>query len=218
VAGVATWMSTGHLHGARAQRRKIDTAFLEIINRNNLTMHFRRDLATRLTHSPFLRAKSTVEQWPENGGTMAKVTKKLTKKKTKTRGESHPTGARKKGSKPRLRAKKPETAKAELDREYNAIDVRRPDDDQNADGEELLRTYTSRLVAKRSIQMAKRLTRRAEEGNLTSAKLVLELVKKKNPKKPSAKCLTDCVSTYEGDRLLTRRSTPATEQIKERNA
>jgi hypothetical protein len=132
-----------------------------------------------------------------NGGMMADS--KAKSKETKRRKAVNPITAKNAGAKTSPRAKKPPVKKSELDMIYDAIDLSGPDD-QQVNGEDCLRTKMNRLIEKRSSALAKRLGQKAEEGNVTSAKLILALVSKNKPtKRPSSKRLQSWVGNYESD-------------------
>lgn len=128
---------------------------------------------------------------------MAEVKKKLNKMKRRSTGT--PTKALKTGSKPIRRVNKKQAEKAKLDKVYEAIDLSRPDDNQ-VDGLEKLFTSVNRVVAKRADNIAKKLAQRAEEGNLPTAKFVVDLGSKKQLNKVSANFLLEVASTLESDR------------------
>jgi hypothetical protein len=137
-----------------------------------------------------------------NGGTMAEEEAKL--KKTKSRSTANPTRARRAGGKPYAKAKKTLPEKSELEKVYEALDVSGPDD-EDVDGIEKLRVSVNRVIAKRSVELAKRLAQQAEEGNLSSAKLIVVLgsKKKKRAKKLSATALLlDATSMLEREQEL----------------
>ena len=128
---------------------------------------------------------------------MAEVKKKLNKMKRRNTGT--PTKALKTGSKPITRVKKNPAEKSELDKVYEAIDLSGPDDNQ-VDGVEKLLISVNRVVAKRADNIAKKLAQRAEEGNLPTAKFVVDLGSKKQLNKASANFLLEVASTLESDR------------------
>jgi hypothetical protein len=111
-------------------------------------------------------------------------------KKTKKRGTANPTRVPKAGSKPSVERK----------RKRAALDLSGPDD-TDADGAEKLCTSVDRVIAKRSVEIAKKLAQRTEEGSVTSAKLLLNLVGKKKqskkPKEPFSKALLEVVQRLE---------------------
>ena len=120
-------------------------------------------------------------------------------KKTKRRSAAQPIRVIDAGRKPRTSAKKAPAKKSALDEVYDALDLSGPDDEP-VDGEKCLRSKMNRLIEKRSIEIAKRLGQKAEEGNVTSAKLILALVSKdKQLKKPFTKALHGLVGTLESD-------------------
>jgi len=86
---------------------------------------------------------------------------------------------------------------------YEALDVSGPDD-EDVDGIEKLRVSVNRVIAKRSVELAKKLAQQAEEGNLSSAKLIVVLgsKKKRRAKKLSATALLDATSTLEREQEL----------------
>jgi hypothetical protein len=130
------------------------------------------------------------------------------KLKTTRRITGNPITVKKADAKPGTRAKKASAKKSVLDKIYEELDLSGPDD-QEVDGEDCLRSKMNRLIEKRSIAMAKKLGQKAEEGNVTSAKLILELVSKnKNAKKPSSKMLQNLVGTFESDADLVKPATP----------
>ncbi len=138
-------------------------------------------------------------------------------KKTRRRSTANPKRVRKAGSKPSTRGKKTEAEKSALDKVYEALDTSGPDD-PDVDGEEELRTSVNRVVAKRSVEIAKKLAQQAEEGSVTSAKLLVDLVgKKKQPKKPFSKGLLKFVSRLECDPEWAKPETRETKQTTDRN-
>ena len=128
---------------------------------------------------------------------MAEVKTKLNK--GKRRSTANPTKARKTSSKPKTRVNKSRGEKAELDEVYEAIDLSGPDDNQ-VDGLEKLFTSVNRVVAKRADNIAKKLAQRAEEGNLPTAKFVVDLGSKKQLNRASANFLLEVANTLESDR------------------
>jgi len=124
-------------------------------------------------------------------------------KKTKRRGTANPTRVRRTGGKPYARTKKTLPEKSELEMVYEALDVSGPDD-EDVDGIEKLRVSVNRVIAKRSVELAKKLAQQAEEGNLSSAKLIVVLgsKKKRRAKKLSATALLDATSTLEREQEL----------------
>jgi hypothetical protein len=147
---------------------------------------------------------------------MAKVEAKL--KKTKRRSAANPTKVRKAGGKPRTRSKKAPAEKSALDKVYEALDLSGPDD-PNEDGVEKLRTSVNRVVAKRSHAIAKKLAQKTEEGNVTSAKLIVELVsKKQQSKKPSSKALLKYLSRLECEPEPVKPGTREAGQTTDRSA
>lgn len=121
-------------------------------------------------------------------------------KKTEKRSAANPTRVPKPGSKPSVERKRKCEEKSALDKVYEALDLSGPDD-SDADGAEKLCTSVDRVIAKRSVEIAKKLAQRTEEGSVTSAKLLLNLVgKKKQSKKPTApfsKALLEVVQRLE---------------------
>ena len=99
-------------------------------------------------------------------------------KKTTGRSTIKRATAQESGTKLVTRARKSPAKNAELDKVYEALDLSRPDG-QDTDSLEQLSTLINRAVGKRSDRIARKLTQMAEEGNLTSAKLIMELVSKK---------------------------------------
>ena len=128
---------------------------------------------------------------------MADVKAKLNK--MKGRGKVNPTRERKTGSKPITRAKKKPAEKSELDRVYESIDLSGPDDDE-VDGIQKLLTSINRVAAKRADNIAKKLALQAEKGNVSSAKLMVDLGSRRQLNKASAICLLEVADTLESDR------------------
>jgi len=133
---------------------------------------------------------------------MAELKTKL--KKTKKRSIGNSKTIKSAAAKTSTRTKKAPAKKSVLDKIYDELDLSGPDD-QEIDGEDCLRSKMNRLVEKRSIAMAKKLGQKAEEGNVTSAKLVIALVsKKKQVTKPSSIPLQGFVGELEGDSELAK--------------
>jgi len=127
---------------------------------------------------------------------MAEV-KKL--KKTTGRSTANRTTAQKTENKPGMRARKTAAEKSELDKVYEALDLSGPDG-QDTDSFQQLCTYVNRAIGKRSEQIARKLTRRVEEGNLASSKFMMELVSKKKPgRKASANGFLKLVRSLENE-------------------
>ena len=122
-------------------------------------------------------------------------------KTKKARSAANPIKAGKTGGKPNRKAKKTRADESDLEKVYYALDVSGPDD-ENVDGIEKLRVSVNRVIAKRSVEIAKRLAQKAEEGNLSSAKLIMDLgSKKQQAPKRSTTALLDALSTLERDGL-----------------
>lgn len=144
---------------------------------------------------------------------MAEKQEKL--KKTKKRGAANSTRAGNSGKKPSTRTKKARAEKSSLDKVYEALDLSGPED-QDVDGEEMLRTSMNRLAAKRSAEIAKKLGQKAEEGNITSAKLILQIVgKKKQSKELLSNGLINYVGTLECDSELVKTDSKEAVQTKD---
>jgi hypothetical protein len=125
-------------------------------------------------------------------------------KMTKRRSTGSPITVKKAGAKTSTRAKKPPAEKSKLDLIYDALDLSGPDD-RLVNGEDCLRTKMNRLMEKRSTALAKRLGQKAEEGSVTSAKLIITLISKnKLANRPSPKMLQTLVETYESDSDLAK--------------
>ncbi len=83
--------------------------------------------------------------------------------------------------------------------EYEALDLSDPGEDE-VDAEDEICTKLNRVIVKRSTYIAKKLAQRAEEGSVTSANLVLQLVRrKKQGKKFLSKSLISLMDKLEGD-------------------
>jgi hypothetical protein len=132
-------------------------------------------------------------------------------KKTRKRSIANPTRVPKAGSKPSVERKRKRAEKSALDKVYEALDLSGPDD-TDANGAEKLCTSVDRVIAKRSVEIAKKLAQRTEEGNVTSAKLLLNLVSQKKqprkPKEPFSKALLEVVQKLECEPEWTSPQTP----------
>ena len=179
----------------RVRRERIDTALLETDKAIILTMSFRRDPAMGLLYS---LSADEIDRGAVagNGGVMAEV-KKL--KTTNKRGTANLTKVRGTCEKPLKRVKKSTPEKSTRDSEYDALDVSDSEGDE-LDAEDVICTKLNRVLVKRSTYIAKKLVQRAEEGSVTGANLVLQLVRRtKQAKKLRLKRLTPYVDRLETD-------------------
>ena len=86
-----------------------------------------------------------------------------------------------------------------MEEDYEALDLSDPGEDE-VDAEDVICTKLNRVMVKRSTYIAKKLAKRAEEGSVTGANLVLQLVsRKKEGKKIPPKRLLSIVGTLEDD-------------------
>lgn len=89
--------------------------------------------------------------------------------------------------------------KSKMEEDYEALDLSDPGEDE-VDAEDVICTKLNRVMVKRSTYIAKKLAQRAEEGSVTGANLVLQLVRrKKKGKKIPPKRLLSIVGTLEND-------------------
>lgn len=120
-------------------------------------------------------------------------------KKTQRRSAAGITKVRKPCDEPIRRTKRSTAEKSEVDRAYEALDLSDPGEDE-VDAEDVICVKLNRVMVKRSTYIAKKLAQRAEEGSVTGANLVLQLVRrKKEGKKKLSKRLAAFVDTLESD-------------------